>query len=175
MGEILVKFADLWKKHSSSVTSCDMIEIKDGEDEVTAMELANCYRCGRLYTKAFKEICPNCLKEIEAEYKKCVEYLRKERKASMAELSEETGVSVSQITKFIREGRISVAEFPNISYACETCGGPIREGNICENCRRRLLGDLKRSNEQQEQSAARSNDPSNRTSTYRIADKSDHK
>lgn len=139
------------------------------------MELANCYRCGRLYAKAFRDMCPNCLKEIEAEYTKCVEYLRKERKASMTELSEETGVSVSQITKFIREGRISVAEFSNMTYACETCGGPLREGNLCENCRRRLLGELKRSTEQQDQNTARSDDASNRHSTYRITDNSDHK
>lgn len=134
------------------------------------MDLANCYRCGRLYAKAFRNMCPNCLQEIEAEYMRCVEYLRKERKASMTELSEATGVSVSQITKFIREGRISTERFDNISYACETCGSPIREGNICETCRRRLLGDLKRTTDSEHSDARVKDTSATRHSTYQITD-----
>jgi len=119
------------------------------------MELRNCYRCGRLFAKAFRDLCPNCLKDIEAEYNKCMDYLRKERKASMSELSEATGVSIAQITKFIREGRISIADLPNMFLGCETCGATIREGNLCETCRRRLLGDLQKSHETKAQAEAK--------------------
>ncbi|RJG24844.1 TIGR03826 family flagellar region protein [Paenibacillus thiaminolyticus] len=103
------------------------------------MELGNCPRCGRLFAKAFRDICPACLKEIEQEYERCVAYLREQQHASMHELSEETKVSPRQITQFIREGRISEYQAPNLAYDCEVCGNPIREGHMCEPCRTRLV------------------------------------
>ncbi|MGZ9586272.1 TIGR03826 family flagellar region protein [Paenibacillus marinisediminis] len=136
------------------------------------MELSNCYRCGRLFAKAFRDLCPHCLKDIEVEYNKCVDYLRTERKATMFELSEATGVSMSQITKFIREGRISIADAPNMFYDCETCGSPINVGNICEDCRRRLIGDLKRAQDHSEEDAARAaRNASHQAATYRTSEK----
>lgn len=57
----------------------------------------------------------------------------------MHELSEETKVSPRQITQFIREGRISIYQAPNLTYDCEVCGNPIREGHMCESCRNRLV------------------------------------
>lgn len=106
------------------------------------MELSNCPRCGRLFAKAFRDLCPACLKEIEQEYERCVAYLREKRQSAMQELSEATEVSVRQITQFIREGRISVYQAPNLTYDCEICGNPIREGHMCEACRTRLIRDM---------------------------------
>ncbi|EJW18415.1 flagellar protein [Paenibacillus alvei] len=103
------------------------------------MELSNCPRCGILFAKAFRDLCPNCLKQIEQEYERCVAYLREERQATMQELSEATEVSVRQITRFIKEGRISIYQAPNLTYDCEICHKPIREGNMCEPCRNRLV------------------------------------
>jgi len=106
------------------------------------LNLANCPKCGRLMVKGLKNLCPNCLQDIEEQYQKCLKYLRENRQCSLVELSESTGVSVGQITKFIREGRISIADHPNMAYECEVCGTPIREGNLCESCRIRLTRDI---------------------------------
>lgn len=106
------------------------------------MNLGNCPRCGRLFANTFRDICPNCIKDIEQEYEKCLEYLRKEKSATIQEVSEATEVSIRQITKFIKEGRISVANNPNMMYPCEVCGVLIREGNMCDSCRTRLTRDL---------------------------------
>ncbi|WP_028593800.1 TIGR03826 family flagellar region protein [Paenibacillus assamensis] len=133
------------------------------------MELSNCNRCGRLFAKVYKDICPNCLKDIEADYKLCADYLRKHRQATMTELSDDTGVSVRQITQFIREGRISVLNMPNLSYPCEVCGGFIQEGHMCESCRRRLLNDLSQAKNETESQANAVN--KNSGATYRIIDK----
>ncbi|MCI3921334.1 hypothetical protein MO973_24510 [Paenibacillus sp. TRM 82003] len=57
-------------------------------------------------------------------------------------MSEGTGVSTGQITKFVREGRISIADFPQMSYECEVCGASIRESHLCDNCRQRLVKDV---------------------------------
>lgn len=62
--------------------------------------------------------------------------------ATIQEVHEATGVSIRQITKFIKEGRISVANNPNMMYPCEVCGVLIRQGNMCDSCRTRLTRDL---------------------------------
>jgi len=108
------------------------------------MELANCPRCGRLFTRHFRDICQNCFADIEKEYELCLEYLKKHKGATITVLSEETGVSIRQITKFIKEGRISLYNAPNLSYPCEVCGVLIREGNMCENCRGRLNTEVRK-------------------------------
>mgnify|MGYP000875173727 CR=1 FL=1 len=107
------------------------------------MELANCPRCGKLFARHFRDVCQNCYKELEAEYEVCVEYLRKNKGATITELSEDTGVSIKQITRFIKEGRISLYNAPNLSYPCEVCGVLIREGNICDSCRSRLRSEVR--------------------------------
>lgn len=106
------------------------------------INLGNCPRCGKLFAKNFRDICPACVKDIEREYELCLEYLRAEKTATIQEVSEATDVSIRQITKFIREGRISIANNPNMMYPCEVCGVLIREGNMCDSCRSRLARDL---------------------------------
>ncbi|MCG7407993.1 flagellar protein [Paenibacillus sp. ACRRX] len=133
------------------------------------MELSNCYRCGKLFAKAYRNICQDCARDIEAEYTRCADYLRENRQATMIELSDETGVGTRQITQFIREGRISVANMPNLAYPCEVCGEFIRDGHMCENCRRRLMSDLERV--KQDNSNANAASDKHNTGTYRISEK----
>lgn len=107
------------------------------------MNLGNCPRCGKLYALNFRDMCSDCLKDIEVEYQECAQFLREQKGATIHEVSEATGVSIRQITKFIREGRISIANAPNLSYPCEVCGTLIRESNMCESCRTRLTKELR--------------------------------
>ncbi len=106
------------------------------------MNLGNCPRCGKLFAKNFRDICPACMKDIEREYEVCVKFLREEKTATIQEVADATEVSIRQITKFIKEGRISIANNPNMMYPCEVCGVLIREGNMCDACRGRLAKDL---------------------------------
>lgn len=109
-----------------------------------ALNIANCPRCGKVFAKGVSDVCRNCLKEIEKEYELCAEYLRENRGATIYEVSDATGVSVRQITKFIREGRISLMDNPNMGYPCESCGILIREGHLCGECRTRLTKQVQR-------------------------------
>ncbi|KAA8997990.1 flagellar protein [Paenibacillus spiritus] len=106
------------------------------------MNLDNCPRCGRLYVKNPSEMCQFCFKELEKQYETCVKYLREHRGANIQELSDATEIPIKEITRFIREGRISIANAPNMTYPCEVCGTLIREGHMCDNCRSRLTKDL---------------------------------
>lgn len=84
---------------------------------------------------------------MEEDFKKCEQFLRKRenRSCNIYQLSEATGVDIKQITKFIREGRISIANNPNLGYPCEKCGNMITSGTYCDYCAK----GFKRSIEQQ--------------------------
>ncbi len=114
------------------------------------LNIANCPRCGKVYARGIRDICNACQKEIEEEYGKCVEYLREHRGATMGQVSEATEVSIKQITKFIKEGRITLVSAPNLGYPCDACGTPIREGSMCDSCRKRLVQDVNRVKEADE-------------------------
>lgn len=108
------------------------------------MNLDNCPRCGKLFAKNFRDVCPVCIRDIDKEYQLCADYLREFKGAIISELSDQTGVPIKQITKFIREGRISMVNAPNMSYPCESCGTLIRESHICDSCRMRLVKDTRK-------------------------------
>ena len=107
-----------------------------------SMNFTNCPKCGKLMRAGFRTLCPSCHQEVENQYEKCWNYLRSHRQCTVEELSEATGVSQTQIMKFVREGRISIAEFENLSYKCEMCGTQIRTGHLCDSCRKRLMKDM---------------------------------
>ncbi|MFB9756499.1 flagellar protein [Paenibacillus hodogayensis] len=111
------------------------------------MNLSNCPQCGKVYVKNNYELCPSCLREIEDQYRKCVEHLRKNRGCTLQELSEGAGVPIRMITRFIREGRIATKDAPNVLTPCESCGELIREGTLCANCRAKLSRDVKHMHE----------------------------
>ncbi|MFD0590655.1 TIGR03826 family flagellar region protein [Paenibacillus sp. GCM10027627] len=108
------------------------------------MNLDNCPRCGKLFAKNFRDVCPVCIRDIDKEYQLCADYLREHKGAIISELTDQTGVTIKQITKFIREGRISMTNAPNMSYPCESCGTLIRESHLCENCRTRFVKDARK-------------------------------
>lgn len=114
-----------------------------------SLNIANCPRCGRVFALGIKDICPVCVKEIDQEYDLCQKYLRTNKGASVAQLHEETEVSIKQITKFIKEGRISLSDSLNLGYPCDVCGTSIREGSMCSDCRQRFSKDLNRMSESQ--------------------------
>ncbi|TXK80971.1 flagellar protein [Paenibacillus sp. N3.4] len=119
------------------------------------MNVANCPRCGKIFVKGFNDVCPNCVKDLEQQYEKCVKYLREHKGTTINDLSEATEVSIKQITKFIREGRISILHAPNMSYSCEVCGISIRENTICEPCRMKLVKDVRNHTEDERRSEER--------------------
>lgn len=89
-----------------------------------------------------RDVCPACLKEFDQMFNICFKYLRENRKTTLYELSEATKVPVAQITKFIREGKISIAGNPNMTYNCELCHAEIRDKTMCDSCRQKLVKDV---------------------------------
>ena len=100
-------------------------------------ELKNCERCGGIFASvADKDVCPKCGRQVEENFQKVYRFLtnRKNREATILEIVEATGVEEDLIIKFMKQNRLRVSQFPNLAYACESCGNPIKSGKICENC-----------------------------------------
>ncbi|WP_062050220.1 TIGR03826 family flagellar region protein [Bacillus sp. JCM 19034] len=107
-------------------------------------DVMNCPKCGKIFVKAFRPICPNCYREEEAHYEKVSTFLRKKqnRMASVQEVHAKTDVPLELIHQFVREGRIMRSQFPNLGYPCESCGTTIQQGRVCNNCRDHISSGL---------------------------------
>ena len=82
----------------------------------------------------------------------------------MLQVVEETGVDEELIMKFIKQGRLRLVNFPNLSYPCEKCGAPIKEGLLCKNCAQSLRTELEIYEKEQE----RQKELRKRENTYHV-------
>ncbi|WP_062199958.1 TIGR03826 family flagellar region protein [Massilibacterium senegalense] len=112
-------------------------------------QLDNCPRCGQLFLKGFREICPDCYKKEQENFDKVYRFVRKQenRRASMQDIIDGTGVSEDDISRFIREGRLRVSNMPNLGYKCESCEKTIKSGTICNDCKKQLAKELQTAEE----------------------------
>lgn len=118
------------------------------------MNLDNCPKCGRLFVKnQFRDICEVCYREEEKNFEKVYNYIRKRenRMATIPQVVDGTGVEEDLIIKFIKSGRLQLANFPNLGYPCSRCGTVIREGKFCLKC----MKDLNKQVEELKQGAER--------------------
>lgn len=96
------------------------------------MGLANCRGCGKLYVENSLGLCADCLRQEEEDELKIVAYLRDVvDHASVEEIHEATGVKVKVIMRMIQQGRV-VGSI--VTYPCESCGKPIVQGRLCDEC-----------------------------------------
>ena len=107
-------------------------------------DVANCPKCGKIFVKALRPVCQLCFKEQEDNFDKVSTFMRKKqnRMASIREVHEKTGVELTVIHQFVREGRLQTKSFPNLGYPCESCRTIIQEGRICEECKNNITGGL---------------------------------
>lgn len=105
----------------------------------------NCPNCGALFVKTnLRDVCEKCYKEENQAFETVYTFIRKKenRTATIHEASKGTGVDEELIIKFIRTGRLKLAQFPNLGYPCQKCRTIIREGILCDNCSKELRSEL---------------------------------
>ncbi|MFS0783694.1 TIGR03826 family flagellar region protein [Bacillus sp. 1P06AnD] len=120
-------------------------------------ELTNCRRCDKLFIETkFRDVCDECYKEEEKDFEKVYNYIRKRenRTAAMDQVIEATGVEEELIIKYIKKGRLKLAQFPKLGYKCDRCGATIREGRLCSDCSKSLRTELHHFEEMEEQRKA---------------------
>lgn len=104
------------------------------------MTLKHCPDCGKLFLDNPAGICPECYRKQEEDELKVADYLRENKRASLEEIHQATGVKHKVIMRMISAGRIIVGA--EVSYPCETCGEPITQGRLCAKCSRNILEQL---------------------------------
>ncbi|MEH7381347.1 TIGR03826 family flagellar region protein [Bacillus sp. JJ1533] len=108
-------------------------------------ELMNCPNCGAVFVKTnLRDVCEKCYKDEQIAFETVYKFIRKRenRTATIFEASEGTGVDEELIIKFIRTGKLKLAQFPNLGYPCQKCRTIIREGILCDDCSKELRGEL---------------------------------
>ncbi|GGJ13760.1 hypothetical protein GCM10010885_23890 [Alicyclobacillus cellulosilyticus] len=111
------------------------------------MPFANCRRCGRLFNRVGRDICPACVAEEERAFIKVRDHLRQHPNVTITELAEATGVDAGIILEMIRDGRLVVRGYPNMFYPCERCGQPVQQGRYCARCADELSQELRRASQ----------------------------
>ena len=108
------------------------------------MSLANCSRCGRVFTvvKGGRDICPACVKEEDEHYLKVFHYLSERPAATAQEIAQATEIDIKEILRFVREKRLRLVQI-DTGLNCESCGIPITQGRFCEKCLQSLATELK--------------------------------
>lgn len=107
-----------------------------------SLNVANCPRCGRIYAKTMKNLCPDCLREEEELYEKVYRFLRDNPKSTVQQVSKATDVPEERILNFLRQDRIMSSEWSQLTYPCETCGADISGGRFCESCNQKIQESL---------------------------------
>lgn len=133
-------------------------------------ELGNCARCGVVFAKGIRDICPKCFREEEEAFQKVYRFLtkRKNREATLAEIVTATEVEEELIIKFMKQNRLRTSQFPKLAYPCEKCGTDIVEGRLCANCSTKIKTDLQIHEEMKKRETERKERQERQTVYYTI-------
>ncbi|RJP71230.1 MAG: hypothetical protein C4532_07915 [Candidatus Abyssobacteria bacterium SURF_17] len=98
------------------------------------MPLTNCVRCGLLFSRTNRPVCPECIRKEEENFERAVEWLRNNPRQTIQAMSEATGIEKGDILKWVREKRIVLADASDL-LRCKKCGSPIAGGSFCDHCK----------------------------------------
>ena len=102
------------------------------------MPLDNCARCGKLFNRLSRPICPDCAREEERQADVVMEFLKDNPNATIEEISESTGVDSQIILRLIRDNRLRATGAYSVPRNCKACGAPIDAGQYCGHCLRKF-------------------------------------
>lgn len=113
-------------------------------NEYRMLELGHCENCGGLLRDGGLGICicTQCGFEMRTDFGKVKQYIEENGPSNAYNISRGTGVSMSRIDKFLRQGRIEIPEGSDCYISCEVCGVDIRYGRYCPTCATRLKKEL---------------------------------
>lgn len=98
-------------------------------------ELRNCPQCGKVFMFMVRNLCPACLDEEEKQYEEVKTYLRKNPGAQVEQIVEDTGVDESKVMRWLRDGRLEVADSGGKPVLiCQRCGRKVEKGTLCPIC-----------------------------------------
>lgn len=110
--------------------------------------IATCKKCRKMINSMQgKYLCPECQKEDDDVFRTVKEYIYKNPRATISEVSTTLDVSVNRIRRYLREGRLEIIEKHNLFLECEKCGVAIQTGRFCGPCANEFFKDLQKESE----------------------------
>jgi len=109
-------------------------------------DIEECRRCGKMfvYSGVGKYLCPSCQAEDDAEFETVKEYIYDNLSATIMQVSKATGVKVSRIKSYLKDGRLIIPDSSAVFINCEICGTEIKYGRVCKSCADSLSNELKK-------------------------------
>ncbi|AFS77318.1 flagellar operon protein YvyF [Gottschalkia acidurici 9a] len=99
------------------------------------MDIRSCLKCERAFSYDGEDLCPKCRYEDDEDFKIVKEYLYDNPGADVNKVTKETGVDLKKILRYLKEGRIEIAEgSANTLLSCERCGKAVNTGRFCKKC-----------------------------------------
>lgn len=106
--------------------------------------IKKCPNCGSgmkyIYGEMFE--CPDCGQKELSDFGKVREYLDKNGPQPAIAISQHTGVSLDEINKYLKEGRVEIPDGSSSYIHCQACGADIRYGRFCPECMIKLTKQL---------------------------------
>lgn len=114
------------------------------KEEYKLLEVGRCENCGGILKDAGVGIyvCSQCGHETLSPFGQVKKYIQENGPDNAYNISQATGVPVSRIDKFLREGRIEIPDGSDCYITCEMCGTDIRYGRYCPACATKLKKEL---------------------------------
>ncbi|OAS22910.1 hypothetical protein A8708_10130 [Paenibacillus oryzisoli] len=106
--------------------------------------VANCPRCGKVFQRNLRNQCMECSTSMNDQLMDCVNYLRRNYRSSNEQVCAATGVSNVQLQVWMKEGKLHLSDYPNLSYPCASCAEPIRVHKLCVSCSTRITSDIRK-------------------------------
>ncbi len=108
------------------------------------MEVSNCRGCGRLFNVITNtRLCPQCIQKLEDKFQEVKVYLEEHPNSPIDIVSQDNDVSVKQIRQWVREERLAFSEGSAVGIECEGCGRQILTGRYCDECKYKVVNNLK--------------------------------
>lgn len=101
---------------------------------MAGFSMRNCPKCGNVFTYISNPICRDCQEIEDGIFETVRSYIKEHNDKTLEEVSNATDVSVKKILKYIKEGKIELAEGTGITVPCDGCGKPITKGRYCGAC-----------------------------------------
>lgn len=95
-----------------------------------------CEKCSGImrYRGAGLHKCEECGYEVLDAYGKARQFLEKHGPCNIMEIAAGTGLSRSEVSELLKEGRLEVARSSKVQLYCKRCGMGIRSGEYCSRC-----------------------------------------
>lgn len=106
------------------------------------LRVAHCPGCGNVFQKNARNLCLSCASVVDEQMLSIERFLLRNRLATTEQTAEATSLPPQQIRSWIRQGRIRIYEYPNLSDQCDLCSTSIRSGNLCYSCTNKIKDDI---------------------------------